>query len=125
MKSENLTAHVVSSHDPEPPKLPPLPEAIVLVAKRGATMWSAEAFDSAGCAEDFARVICKSGPAATRILTISQPQPPREVTDAEVAAIIRENYPRIVKQRSDGAILDCFAETAACVRAALRKAGGK
>jgi hypothetical protein len=80
----DLTGTVTHSHDPKPPELPPLPDAIVLFiyADRPASKeWGATAHVTAKGAERHVAELDASN-YATRIVTIQPPPSARGVTDA-------------------------------------------
>jgi len=116
----DLTGTVTHSHDPKPPELPPLPEAILLRASPGFDGWDIVTVDDREAVASDAKVEEACG-FATRIVTIQPPPSAREVSDAEVAKIIRDAgvaYPNW----TDSEMLRNFDVTAKCVRAALKGA---
>ncbi len=119
----DLTGTVTSSHDPKPPELPPLPEAIVLVSRPGHDSWTATE-SKPESTKSFAKSMQAKG-YATRIVTIQPPPSAREVSDAEVCEIIRDAWTKeqgIECVTADAAIARDFPILFACVRAALKGA---
>lgn len=107
----DLTGTITSSADVHPPVLP---EAILLTAEPGDSEWNSYTGSLADvnvwAVQDHRRK------QATRIITLTPPSA-REVSDAEVAAIIREHSDSLSNE-SDAYILEQAPVSASLVRAA-------
>lgn len=116
----DLTGTVTHSHDPKPPELPPLPEAILLTHLAGSDdRWMAHTCGTVARLTECAEGLTRFGWHSARIVTIQPPPSAREVSDAEVVKIMREagiDYPNW----TDSEMLHNFDLTARCVRAALK-----
>lgn len=116
----DLTGTVTHSHDPKPPELPPLPEAIGIVTSLGDALWYFDCIGTLSQVEAEQKQTRESDPThATRIITIQPPPSAREVSDAEVVKIMREVGIGYLNW-TDSEMLSKFDVTAKCVRAALK-----
>jgi hypothetical protein len=120
--SETIQATVVASGGPKPPELPPLPEAILLTNGRSSRHWAIAGKGSVASIKEYAAELSDYH---CRIVQLHPPQAAKEVSDAEVVAIIRANHPFLTNSlQTDKEVMNGFGNTAACVRAALTKGLG-